>query len=83
MSGHRRGCRSIISRDYQTGSDEGQELNMAVRFISRSVWTSFSGLKLDAAVTIAKFQQGVSVPKLSALTLQSRGIRQGETCPQM
>lgn len=72
---------SSISRDYQTGKDEdeGQELNMAARCMLRSVWTSFAGSKLGAAGTNVKVQQRINIPELPALTIQSRGIRQGET----
>lgn len=70
-----------FSRDYQTGRDEGegQELNMAARSMLRSVWTSFAGLKLGATGINVKVQQGINVLQLPALTIQSRGIRQGET----
>lgn len=42
----------------------------------RSVWTSFTGLKLGAAGTNARAQQGINVLQLPALTVQRRGIRQ-------
>ncbi|XP_034384001.1 39S ribosomal protein S18a, mitochondrial [Cyclopterus lumpus] len=45
---------------------------MAARSMLRSVWTSFSGLK----VVNVNVQQVINVPQLSALTIQSRGIRQ-------
>lgn len=71
---------SSFSRDYQTGRDEGEghELNMAARSMLRSAWTSLAGLKLGGRVTNLKVQQGINVPLLPALGLQSRGIRQGE-----
>lgn len=67
---------SLLSRDYQTGRDggEGRDVNMAARSMLRSVWSSFSGLK----VVNVKVQQMINVPQLSALTIQTRGIRQGE-----
>ncbi|XP_056283936.1 39S ribosomal protein S18a, mitochondrial isoform X2 [Pseudoliparis swirei] len=45
---------------------------MAARSMLRSVWSSFSGLK----VVNVKVQQMINVPQLSALTIQTRGIRQ-------
>ncbi|XP_037305897.2 39S ribosomal protein S18a, mitochondrial [Pungitius pungitius] len=45
---------------------------MAARGVLRSVWTSFSSLKLANT----KVQRGVNIPQLSAVTIQSRGIRQ-------
>ncbi|XP_037606755.1 39S ribosomal protein S18a, mitochondrial [Sebastes umbrosus] len=42
----------------------------------RSVWTSFSGLKLGLTGSQVKIQQLINVPQLQALTIQSRGIRQ-------
>ncbi|XP_040016386.2 large ribosomal subunit protein mL66 [Gasterosteus aculeatus] len=45
---------------------------MAARSVLRSVWTSFSSLKL----VNTKVQQGMNIPQLSAVTIQSRGIRQ-------
>lgn len=85
MTRVRRGCRlSSFSRDYRTGrdEDEGQELNMATRSMLRSVWTSFAGLNVGATCPMMKVQQRIIVPQLPALTIQSRGIRQGETSPQ-
>lgn len=75
---------SSFSRDYRTGrdEDEGQELIMAARSMLRSVWTSFAGLKVGATCPMVKVQQRIIVPQLPALTVQSRGIRQGETSPQ-
>ena len=84
MTAIHRGCRCLFSRDYRTGrdEDEGQELNMAARSMLRSVWTSFAGLKVGATRPMVKVQQRIIVPQLPALTVQSRGIRQGETSPQ-
>ncbi|XP_068564368.1 large ribosomal subunit protein mL66 [Cebidichthys violaceus] len=45
---------------------------MAARSMLRSVWTSFSGLKL----VNVKVQQRIHFPRIPALTIQSRGIRQ-------
>ncbi|KAG7509490.1 39S ribosomal S18a, mitochondrial [Solea senegalensis] len=48
---------------------------MALRSVLRSVWTSFTGLKCGTtASTLGSFQP-IHVPQLSALTIQSRGIR--------
>ncbi|XP_076613026.1 large ribosomal subunit protein mL66 [Chaetodon auriga] len=49
---------------------------MAARGVLRTVWTSFSGLKLGAASTIVKVQQRINVPQLPPLITQCRGIRQ-------
>ncbi|TKS75978.1 28S ribosomal protein S18a, mitochondrial [Collichthys lucidus] len=49
---------------------------MATRSMLRSVWTSFAGLKLGPTGTNVKLQQRINTPQLSALTIQSRGIRQ-------
>ncbi|KAF3849752.1 hypothetical protein F7725_019471 [Dissostichus mawsoni] len=49
---------------------------MAARSMLRSVWTSFAGLKLGATGSNVIFQQGTNVPQLSAITIQSRGLRQ-------
>ncbi|XP_022593723.1 39S ribosomal protein S18a, mitochondrial [Seriola dumerili] len=49
---------------------------MAARSVLRSVWTSFAGLKLGGTATSASTLQRINVPQLSALTIQSRGIRQ-------
>ncbi|XP_059213175.1 39S ribosomal protein S18a, mitochondrial [Centropristis striata] len=49
---------------------------MAARSMLRSVWTSLAGLKLVGTAANVKLQQGIIVPQLSALTVQSRGIRQ-------
>ncbi|XP_041814671.1 39S ribosomal protein S18a, mitochondrial [Chelmon rostratus] len=49
---------------------------MAARSVLRSVWNSFSSLKLGATSTIVRVQQRINVPPLPALTIQSRGIRQ-------
>ncbi|XP_010737591.2 large ribosomal subunit protein mL66 [Larimichthys crocea] len=49
---------------------------MATRCMLRSVWTSFAGLKLGPTGTNVKLQQRINTPQLSALTIQSRGIRQ-------
>ncbi|XP_023286066.1 39S ribosomal protein S18a, mitochondrial isoform X2 [Seriola lalandi dorsalis] len=49
---------------------------MAARSVLRSVWTSFAGLKLAGTGTSASALQRINVPQLSALTIQSRGIRQ-------
>ncbi|XP_017291466.1 39S ribosomal protein S18a, mitochondrial [Kryptolebias marmoratus] len=48
---------------------------MAARSVFRSVWTSFAGLKLCATGTNCSPVLRVNVPQLSALTIQSRGIR--------
>ncbi|XP_028253026.1 large ribosomal subunit protein mL66 [Parambassis ranga] len=49
---------------------------MAARSVLRSVWTSFTGLKLGTTSTNVSALQRINVPQLSALTIQSRGIRQ-------
>ncbi|KAL7388083.1 hypothetical protein ABVT39_006775 [Epinephelus coioides] len=49
---------------------------MAARCMLRSVWTSFAGLNLGATASKVTLQQRIHVPQLSALTIQSRGIRQ-------
>ncbi|KAL3052657.1 hypothetical protein OYC64_005230 [Pagothenia borchgrevinki] len=49
---------------------------MAARSMLRSVWSSFAGLKLGATGSNVIFQQGTNVPQLSAVTIQSRGLRQ-------
>uniref|UniRef100_A0A3B4YXS2 Large ribosomal subunit protein mL66 n=1 Tax=Seriola lalandi dorsalis TaxID=1841481 RepID=A0A3B4YXS2_SERLL len=54
---------------------------MAARSVLRSVWTSFAGLKLAGTGTSASALQRINVPQLSALTIQSRGIRQGPQPP--
>ncbi|XP_034060284.1 39S ribosomal protein S18a, mitochondrial [Gymnodraco acuticeps] len=47
---------------------------MAAR--SMLTWTSFAGLKLGATGSNVIFQQGTNIPQLSAVTIQSRGLRQ-------
>ncbi|XP_033931309.1 large ribosomal subunit protein mL66 [Pseudochaenichthys georgianus] len=49
---------------------------MAARSMLRSAWTSFAGLKLGATGRNVIFQQGTTIPQLSAVTIQSRGLRQ-------
>uniref|UniRef100_A0A8C6M546 Mitochondrial ribosomal protein S18A n=1 Tax=Nothobranchius furzeri TaxID=105023 RepID=A0A8C6M546_NOTFU len=49
---------------------------MAARSVLRSVWASFTGLKLGAGVTNTNSFMKVNVPQLSALTIPSRGLRQ-------
>ncbi|XP_039980641.1 39S ribosomal protein S18a, mitochondrial [Xiphias gladius] len=49
---------------------------MAARSVLGSVWTSFAGLKLGATSTNVTALQRINVPQLSALSIQSRGIRQ-------
>ncbi|XP_070705216.1 large ribosomal subunit protein mL66 [Pempheris klunzingeri] len=49
---------------------------MAARSLLRSAWTSFTSLKLGVTGTNVRIQQKINVPQLSALTIQSRGIRQ-------
>lgn len=48
---------------------------MAARSMLRSVWTSFAGLQLGARGNNVKVQRRINAPQLSALTIQSRGIR--------
>uniref|UniRef100_A0A3Q1EDU1 Mitochondrial ribosomal protein S18A n=1 Tax=Acanthochromis polyacanthus TaxID=80966 RepID=A0A3Q1EDU1_9TELE len=49
---------------------------MAARSVLRSVWSSFSGLKLGVSGSNAGVLQRVNVPLVPALTVQSRGVRQ-------
>ncbi|XP_019947032.1 large ribosomal subunit protein mL66 [Paralichthys olivaceus] len=49
---------------------------MALRGALRSVYTSFAGLKLGSAASQVGVFQTVNVPRLSAITVPSRGIRQ-------
>ncbi|XP_071335093.1 large ribosomal subunit protein mL66 [Trachinotus anak] len=49
---------------------------MAARSVLRSVWTSFAGLKIGATGSSVSALERINVPQLSALTMQSRGIRQ-------
>ncbi|XP_029984968.1 large ribosomal subunit protein mL66 [Sphaeramia orbicularis] len=49
---------------------------MAARCMLRSVWTSFSSLTLGPSASNFCSLQRINVPQLSALTIQSRGIRQ-------
>ncbi|XP_047430215.1 39S ribosomal protein S18a, mitochondrial [Mugil cephalus] len=49
---------------------------MAARSVLRSVWTSLAGLKLGSTGSSVGALQRINVPQLSALTIQSRGIRQ-------
>lgn len=67
-----------FSRYLLTGRDEGQVLNMAVRGVLRSVWTSFTGFKSVAGGNTNVLQR-LNAPNPSLLASQSRGIRQGET----
>lgn len=57
---------------------EGQTSNMAARGVFRSVWCSFAGLKLCATGTNSNPILMRNAPQLSALAIQSRGIREGE-----
>ncbi|XP_035000477.2 39S ribosomal protein S18a, mitochondrial [Hippoglossus stenolepis] len=49
---------------------------MALRGALRSVYTSFAGLKLGTATSNVGVFQGINVPRLCAVTVPSRGIRQ-------
>ncbi|GAA6224344.1 28S ribosomal protein S18a, mitochondrial [Lates japonicus] len=49
---------------------------MAARSVLKSVCTSLAGLKLGATGSNVSALQRINVPQLSALTIQSRGIRQ-------
>ncbi|XP_029352457.1 large ribosomal subunit protein mL66 [Echeneis naucrates] len=49
---------------------------MAARSVLRSVCTSLAGLKLGSQSASSGLHQRINVPQLSALTVQSRGIRQ-------
>uniref|UniRef100_A0A1A7XRH4 Large ribosomal subunit protein mL66 n=1 Tax=Iconisemion striatum TaxID=60296 RepID=A0A1A7XRH4_9TELE len=49
---------------------------MAARSMLRCVWTSFAGLKQGTGSTNTNPFIRVKVPQLSALTIQSRGVRQ-------
>lgn len=52
---------------------------MAARSVFSSVWTALAGLNLGATRSSVGFLQRTGVPQLSAVPVQSRGIRQGET----
>ncbi|XP_012724294.2 39S ribosomal protein S18a, mitochondrial [Fundulus heteroclitus] len=49
---------------------------MAARGLLRSVWTSFAGLKQGFTGTGVTPLQRVNVPQISAVTIQTRGVRQ-------
>lgn len=49
---------------------------MAARSVLRSVWTSLAGLNFGGRGSSVSVLQRTCVPQLSALTVQSRGIRQ-------
>nr|XP_046228847.1 39S ribosomal protein S18a, mitochondrial [Scatophagus argus] len=49
---------------------------MAARSLLKSVCASFSGLNLGVTGTSVTVQRGINIPKISALAIQSRGIRQ-------
>ncbi|XP_005745673.1 large ribosomal subunit protein mL66 [Pundamilia nyererei] len=49
---------------------------MAARSVFRSLWTSFAGLKLESRGTNLSSLRTISVPQLTSLTIQKRGIRQ-------
>uniref|UniRef100_A0A3P8WV81 Large ribosomal subunit protein mL66 n=1 Tax=Cynoglossus semilaevis TaxID=244447 RepID=A0A3P8WV81_CYNSE len=49
---------------------------MAFRSVLRSVWTSFTGLNPGTLSSSVVARQTQNVPRLSALTIHSRGIRQ-------
>ncbi|XP_034555111.1 39S ribosomal protein S18a, mitochondrial [Notolabrus celidotus] len=49
---------------------------MAARSLLRSAWTSFSGLKLGTTGTNMQVCGRINVPRLPALTIPSRGVRQ-------
>ncbi|XP_054900636.1 39S ribosomal protein S18a, mitochondrial [Poeciliopsis prolifica] len=49
---------------------------MAARSMLRSIWTSFAGLKESFTGTSVNSFRGVNVPQISAVAMQTRGIRQ-------
>lgn len=77
MRGVHRACRCFHSRE--TNRQEKTKVgNMATRSVFRSLWTSFAGLNLGGTGSSVSVLQRIRGPQLSALTIQRRGIRQGE-----
>lgn len=75
--------RTFISRYYKTGKDKRSTLNMATRSMLRTVLNSFAGLNFGATNVHVNCQKRINVPRISAATIQCRGIRQGDVFQEM